>query len=233
MLKRIGETRRYIIARRALAEYVAAQKTAEASERFNAIGLRLFGGPPDSCETTLDIAPSPLEGDAFLDAVKKVTPRNNAKTPIAAALKEAGQDLAYIDGETSLLLLTDGQETCGGDPLSEIQALREAGVKARLDVVSFALGDEIDRTPFQAWAEAGGGQYVDAQTAKDLDGAIGQTRAVAYQLYQGYNLIASGKVGVVSEALPAGQYDVAFTQGGKRYPVTITAEKIKEFGPDP
>ena len=230
MLKRVGDTRRYMIANSALKDYVSAQQDAIASERFDMIGLRIFGGPPNSCETEIVLTPAPLDATAFNIAVNKVTPRNNAKTPIAQALKRAADDISSIDGDVSLLLLTDGEETCGGDPLIEIEALANAGIKTRLDVVSFALSDNINRKPFKAWAKAGGGQYVDAQTDTDLREAIKNTRArQSFRVMKGEQQIIIGQVGIRSEAIPSGSYDVIFDGQEQRHPILIRPEETLEF----
>jgi Mg-chelatase subunit ChlD len=38
------------------------------------------------------------------------------KTPLAAALERVAADLSEVDGPKIVVLVTDGEETCGGNP---------------------------------------------------------------------------------------------------------------------
>lgn len=228
MLKRIGDTRRFAIARAALTDYVSAQ--ANGDDTFDRIGLRLFGGPPDSCETDLALPPVRLDGQ-FTAAVEKVVPKNNAKTPIAAALKAAGDDLAKVDGDVNILLLTDGEETCDGDPLAEVEALQARGIDVRLDVVSFALADDVSRVDFEAWARVGGGRYVDAQDSTELTKALAETRSRGFQVYKDNQTIAAGQVGADPISLPAGKFELEFEGSDMRFPISIKSNQTTIYNP--
>ena len=56
--------------------------------------------------------------------VDKVRSISGAKTAIGASLAVADQDLAAGQGQKLILLITDGEETCGGKPKDEIERLR-------------------------------------------------------------------------------------------------------------
>ena len=228
MLKRLeGGQRRYQIAAAALRDYLSEQgragaKTA-ADGRFDAIGLRLFGGPPDSCETSLSVPPVAPSSARLSRAVAAVTPRNNARTPIAKALRAAAGDMKNQDGPGSILLVTDGEETCEGDPLAAIATLREAGIDTRLDVVSFALSADVKRATFEAWAKAGGGHYFDVQSGDALQQALMDSGVRSLSVLRDGEVVATGKLGGAPIELEAGAYELRIDGIETVYPVTIRA----------
>lgn len=59
---------------------------------------------------------------------------NLAKTPIARSLELVVQDLATVSGERIVVLITDGEETCDGDPAAVIEALQTSGIDARVNI---------------------------------------------------------------------------------------------------
>jgi hypothetical protein len=77
--------------------------------------FRVFGREVDSCQTDLDIPLSPLNASAVASKVNALEVKNNARTPIGASLEKVTSDLAAVKGERLVVLLTDGEETCGGD----------------------------------------------------------------------------------------------------------------------
>ncbi len=89
-------------------------------------------------------------------------------TPIALALEVAGKELAKNDAPCGLVLLTDGKETCGGNPAEVAKTL--AG-KLRLsygvNVIGFDVQDD-ERNALAGIAHAGKGKYYNAQTASEL-----------------------------------------------------------------
>ena len=76
--------------------------------------------------------------DAVLDAVAAVQALEPAGwTPLADALAAAGAQLAPSDtaGEQVVYVVSDGEETCGGDPVAEARALHDGDIRAGLGEV--------------------------------------------------------------------------------------------------
>ncbi len=101
---------------------------------------------------------------------------NLAKTPLGRSIELAASDLADVDGERVLIVLTDGEETCDGDAAAAIQGLRDRGWDIRVNIVGFAIGDADLEAVFQSWAAIGGGNYFGAADGGELAEAL--TRAV-------------------------------------------------------
>ncbi|MBC7169959.1 VWA domain-containing protein [Candidatus Bipolaricaulota bacterium] len=84
------------------------------------------------------------------------------KTPLAESLRFIA---ARVPPPARIVLLTDGGETCGGDPITEARRLAALGYT--VDIVGFALTPETERF-LQTMAAAGGGQLVVARDPADL-----------------------------------------------------------------
>jgi len=136
--------------------------------------------------------------------------------PFLAALAEVPADLAGVEGTRIVLLVTDGAESCGGDPGAAIAALAEGGVEVTLNIVGFALDDEELKAQMAGWAEAGGGSYYDATSAAELASAIGTALGAPFRVYpadpatatDGDEPAASGTVGGEAVTLDPGTYRV-------------------------
>jgi hypothetical protein len=89
-------------------------------------------------------------------------------TPIELALRTAGRELAKSKGLCELVLITDGMETCHGDPARAAEELAQTlNLRSGVNIVGFDVQPE-EREAVKKIARAGKGKYYDAQTAKDL-----------------------------------------------------------------
>ena len=127
MLQRLEGERRIEIAKAAVEHLLGDVLPAGAP-----FALRVFGHrEADSCRTDLEIALAPLEVAMARSKVRGVEAKNRAKTPIGASLLAAKDDLAGVEGPATVVLVTDGEETCEGDPPAAI-SLALARIYARL-----------------------------------------------------------------------------------------------------
>ena len=90
-------------------------------------------------------------------------------TPIEGALREAERAFAGKEDQINrVILVSDGIETCGGDPVAAAEELHRSGIELTIDVVGFGVpDDEVEQ--LRDIATAGGGEYYDAETGADLD----------------------------------------------------------------
>jgi len=178
------------------------------------VALRTFGGPDRSkaarCETSLSQPLEPLDRASTLKLIKKLQADKKTKTPIGAALRAMEGDLAGATGVRTIVLITDGAETCGDDPEAAIEALQASGLDVNLNIVGFALDDEALKAQMAAWADAGAGSYFDAASASELGSALAAAVAAPFRVYapDGDESIASGKVGFDAVQLDPGEYRV-------------------------
>jgi hypothetical protein len=206
MLQRQGGVRRIDIAKQVLTKLV--RETLPAGTPF---ALRVFGHKEaDSCRTDLEVPLSPLAAGAAASLIGGIEAKNLAKTPIADSLALVGQDLGAAKGQRLVILITDGEETCGGDPAQAIEKLKAAGIDVRVNVVGFAIDDANLKQTFRYWASVGGGSYFDAANSEELSQSLTGALRVPYDVYNGAGqIVAEGLTGGDAVELPAGTYRVA------------------------
>jgi hypothetical protein len=108
-----------------------------------------------------------------------------------------------------VILITDGEETCAGDPAAAILALQRNGVSVRVNIVGFAINDARLARRFEIWAGAGNGRYFDAKDAKGLSKAVAQALAPAFEALDAEGrVLAKGFVGGEPVKLLPGTYTV-------------------------
>ncbi len=201
MLQRLGGERRIEIAKSALVGLT------DALPADSAFALRVFGHKEaDSCRTDLEIKQPKVDKPAAVAKIKTITAMNLAKTPIGASLLKVKDDLAGVNGSILVILMTDGEETCDGDPKAAIEALRAGGVDVRVNIVGFAV-DEIGlKETFAQWAHVGNGAFFDAQNSEQLKQAVRATLRPTYEVLRDGKSIASGTVNGDAIELPVGTY---------------------------
>ena len=227
MLQRQGGKRRIEIARETLVSLVT-----ETIPKNTPFALRVFGHKEaNSCRTDLEIPLVPLDATSLTPIINEINAVNLAKTPIAASLAAVASDLKSVAGERVVILLTDGEETCEGDPALAIRSLCARGASVRVNIVGFAIEDESLKQTFESWATLGSGRYLNAPSGNELAQAMRQALALPYKIYQNNELIGSGVTGAGSHQLPAGAYEVRFKKADKvvTTSVTVIAEKAIEL----
>jgi hypothetical protein len=222
MLQKLGTQRRIDIAKQTLAKLTSA--TIPAGTPF---ALRVFGREVDSCQTDLDVAVSPLNPAAVGARINALVAKNGAKTPIGASLEKAADDLKGVTGEKLIVLVTDGEETCGGDPAAAIASLRKAGVTTRVSIVGFALEDQALAATFRRWADAGGGAFFDAKDAAGLDKSLAEAMRAGFEVVNAQGqVLASGVIGGDAVKVPSGNFTVRMQgSANSSKPVTITPQQ--------
>ena len=100
------------------------------------------------------------------------------KTPLAASIELAAKDFAGREGQdNTIILITDGEETCGGNPCEVAKVAHQGGVKVKINVIGFKI-EPKERAQLECIAEAGGGKYVSANDARELAEATKQVAPV-------------------------------------------------------
>lgn len=132
------------------------------------IGLMTYGTTSKkSCTDVTVLNPVGADRSAIKQSVAGLTPLG--KTPIDLALAMGVKTLADTepaDTQKSVVLISDGIETCDGDPCSVAGLAKSTGVAMKVHVVGFDV-DQDARAQLECIANAGGGQYFNAS---DTDG---------------------------------------------------------------
>lgn len=218
MLQKLDGKRRIDIAKTTLNQLLGTLKNS--NQQF---ALRVFGHrKADACDTELLLPPAPARNAAITQTINKLEAKNLARTPIADSLQQVAQDLQAIPGPKLVILLTDGEETCDGDPAAAIKQLRAAGLDVRVNIVGFAIGEYALKQQFSDWAAAGGGAYFDAQDATQLQKALTESLQTNFMVLNAEGTaVASGTPGGDAVELPPGQYRIR--AGNQELPATVEA----------
>jgi hypothetical protein len=124
--------------------------------------------------------------------------------------------------------LTDGIESCGGDPVEAAQALQRLG-RIPVHVIGFGLGraGDRDQRSLRAIADATGGRYFSAHTADELREALTDTVGTTFSILQDRHTVAGGTLGARDRfVLPQGEYVVRLdTEPPREVTVRVAGEE--------
>ena len=178
MYQKIGDQTRIAVAKTVLTALL--QTTIPAG---TPLALRIYGHKePRSCRTDLELPLKPLVTANALKIIKSVDPQDRSRTPLAESLKLVAEDLKTAEGSKLVILLTDGEESCDGDPEEAVRFLKEQGVDVKLNIVGMAIDSDLTKQQFAEWAKIGGGLYFDADSPEALQSALEQALFPKYQL---------------------------------------------------
>lgn len=117
----------------------------------------------------LIVAPAQGTAGAIADAAEDM--RFLGKTPLSDAVQFAAEELRYTEDKATVVLITDGIETCEADPCALGSALEDQGIDFTAHVLGFGLSAE-EGAQVACLAENTGGQYIEAQNSNELANAI-------------------------------------------------------------
>jgi Ca-activated chloride channel family protein len=156
------------IAREAL-ETVLASMPADTELGLIAYGHRTKGDC-DDIETL--VAPATGTAQGISDAAAKM--QFLGKTPLTEAVRRAAAELHSTEEKATVVLITDGIETCQGDPCALAQELETSGVDFTAHVVGFGL-TKAEGQEVACLADMTGGQFITADSLQSLVVALQTT----------------------------------------------------------
>jgi WD40 repeat protein len=182
-----------------VAKEVLAAKAGQLPTTTN-VGLRVYGhrvhysDKEKSCQD-IELLVPPVRGGRDRVLEKLPTLEAQGMTPLSEAVIQSVDDFDHKDPfrHNSLVVISDGEETCGGDPCTMADDLVNVyGIRFTMYVIGFDILDNpTAQQQLRCLADKTGGVYVDAnnrdELARALDGmwqAIDQQAADAYQEQQ-------------------------------------------------
>lgn len=143
------------------------------------IGLTAYGhrtrGDCSDIETL--VQPGDSSRAQIAAAVNALQPRG--KTPMTDAVVQAAEALKYTEEAATVILVSDGIETCNPDPCAAARALEQAGINLTVHVVGFDVTDPEARRQMQCLADETGGQFLSAGNATELGSALEEVTQAA------------------------------------------------------
>lgn len=192
-----------------IAKEVLKQIIDGLPEEMN-VGLRLYGHrykikDKRACQDTELIIPIvPLQKDQLIQTIEKITPRG--KTPLVYSILQSPQDFNNLRGGT-VVLISDGIESCEGDIKSIAPKLKESGIELTVNIVGFGIKEEEARKQLETIAQSTGGIYLNAKDSRELLSSLQQTLKIKYDIIDEKGKVkASGYVGGEAASILEGEY---------------------------
>ena len=142
------------------------------------VGVIAYGhrreGDCDDIETVVPMGA--LDKESVKATVNALNPKG--KTPITKSVQAAFDSLAGHAGGATVILISDGLETCGGDPCAAVRSAKERGIDFILHVVGFDVAGE-DVSSLECAAQAGNGLFLSAENADELSSALDEAVEMA------------------------------------------------------
>ncbi len=147
--------------------------------RFRRVGLITYGsGAWNQCSIHLEFKPMPNAADRIMASIDALRPAG--RTPLTAAVVQAADALDFHHKPGRIVVLTDGEETCGGQPCDMSAKLHAEAEQLTIDVIGLRvqnyawMGDQgiLDA---KCLAEKNGGQYLPVDTLAGLREALEKT----------------------------------------------------------
>lgn len=135
-------------------------------------GLLVYGHDrKDDCNDIEVVAPLGSDPATIVKALDGINPKG--KTPITAAVHQAVAQFHQNEGNSSIVVVSDGKETCGGDPCAAAREAISTGVNLRIHVIGFDVTSE-ETEQLTCIAEEGHGKYFAASNADQLVTALAE-----------------------------------------------------------
>lgn len=159
---------------------------------FRRVGLLTYGpGSKDACES-IDLRFGPREnaGAAIISDIDALQPKG--LTPLANSVRAAAETLEYTSRPGIVVLVTDGNETCGGRPCALGAELASEAVDLTVHVIGFKVVVDFfswdnpeqqdvgaGNTVAKCLADRTGGLYISTETVDELADALRVTLGCA------------------------------------------------------
>ncbi|WP_435101631.1 VWA domain-containing protein [Arhodomonas sp. AD133] len=141
-----------------------------------ALGLTVYGhrrkGDCRDIETVIDVGP--VQPETFLERINAINPKG--KTPLTDAVEHAAEALRYREEAATVVLVSDGIETCGRNPCEAAEALAHNGIDFTTHVIGFDVTDKAEQAQLRCLADATGGEFFTAADASELRNALAEVR---------------------------------------------------------
>ena len=135
------------------------------------LGLTVYGhrtkGDCTDIETVVPV--DKIDKQNILNIVKNIQPKG--KTPISTSLKKVAKEMKFSEEKATIILISDGKESCDADPCATAKELKKQGI----DFVAHVIGFNVDKNTdaqLECIADATGGEYFSAKDATALNDAM-------------------------------------------------------------
>ena len=114
----------------------ALAQVLPSATSFRRVGLVTYGpGPYNQCNVSLDLKPTANAAKPIMRAVNSLVPAG--KTPLTSGVEQAAEALDYRNKPGVIVVVTDGEETCGRSPCDLAKTLHDNAAQLTVHVIGF------------------------------------------------------------------------------------------------
>ncbi len=196
------------------------------------VALRVYGHQhpreQHNCEDSELLIPLGIgNSDEIRRAIQAFQPRG--QTPLGYSVEQVPDDFGDFEGGRSVVLITDGIESCDGNALAAAEALQAPGRHRPVHVIGFGLepGEMEALDNLQAIAGRTGGRFIQAGDGAELRRALAATAGTPFTVRRGSQLVGRGTLGAAEVLhLPAGGYTLRLESDPPQlFPFTLRIEE--------
>ncbi len=222
MNAKLGASTRWQVALDVLKKFIAT-----IPEDFK-VALRVYGHryaskSAETCTDTELIVPlAKLDRDKIVTTASSLKPRG--ETPLVLSVLETINDLKAAKGGT-VILITDGEESCKGDSKAAAAAIEASGLNVTLNIVGFTITGQAVKAQLTTLAGSTGGNYFAAASADQLSQAVrlAALPRMPYEIHDASGkVLVSGQTGEPGRELAAGDYVVRVKAAGQPLEQKVT-----------
>lgn len=172
MLQKVGGKMKMAIAKDAVKRF--AKTIGQSSD----VSLIVYGHVGSSADKDMKKSCSAIEEkytmgkyneNTFVKAVNSFQAKG--WTPLAGAIKKAKEMAKDYEADTTIYIVSDGAETCGGNPVKEAEAFASVNNEYKVNIIGFDV-DSKSEDQLKKVADAGNGKYYSANNPNDLSKTI-------------------------------------------------------------
>jgi len=145
------------------------------------IGLRIYGNsnnPMHACHATTRLVPLG-QGNRNYMAAQMIGIQPTGSTPISySIIQSLNEDFAGHPGKKSIILISDGIETCGEDPCTLAVRMQQMGANVKINVIGLGIDDVDAIKQLRCVALGTKGKFFTANTAAELGRSLHNAMAV-------------------------------------------------------
>ena len=157
----------------------ALAQVLPSATKYRRVGLVSFGpGTYNQCNVKLELKPEPDAADPIMSIVNGLVPAG--KTPLTSAVEQAAEALDFRKKPGVVVVVTDGEETCGRSPCELAKQLHLTAQQLTVHVIGFRYenfswtgGNPV--FDLMCLAEENNGLYIKANSEEELAEALEKT----------------------------------------------------------
>ena len=191
------------------------------------LGLTAYGHrEKGNCADIESLVPvGKVDAKAIMTIVNGLNPKG--KTPLSDAVRKAARELRYTEERATVILVSDGKETCNANPCATASELEKNGIDFTVHVVGFDLTNE-EKAQLRCIADNTGGKFLSANSASELHKAMATTVQLVAEAKPAKQRVVKLKTGL------AGTLRITGVKGSPAYvyaPGKTYKESVTLFGP--